>query len=444
MSYPNASLPVAAWYPDPTDPTALRWWDGLGWTPHVTSRAQQAYAAAPDPRFTDPRYQNPPVIDESRALPTLASAAQANAESPSLPTAVPTAAPSYEPAYVPSGGYQAAYLSAHPEADLSPRPGAYQSIAQQAPGGQQAYPAAPAALPSDIPTQYTVPQPPSVRPETEPIDYPSVMDGYPQPGQSATNDPGPMAASLHANRTAPQVPQPTQPVPGQFDSYPPPAVPAQLASAPAPQQAPAPAPQQSAAEYTASLLSQAPPPTIAALLGHQPPQPALSAAPAPNSDLTRRAAAQLAAAEELSQQNDAADRAAAYKVVADKAIADKAAFEAAAAQAAAEKAATAATAEQLEQAAARSTTPATPSAPTAGQQFLPEPAAQGGFTEGYQAGFRAALEGKAQVAVSEKRSREVDPNAEPVPLAGLDPANQTRPRALDPKSDPVIAPMHRG
>ena len=451
MSYPNASLPVAAWYPDPTDPTALRWWDGLGWTPHVTSRAQQAYAAAPDPRFTDPRYQNPPVIDESRALPTLASAAQANAGPAPLPTAVPTAAPSYEPAYVPSGGYQAAYLSAHPEADLSPRPGAYQQAAQQAPGGQPAYPAAAAALPSDIPTQYTVPQPPAARPETEPIDYPSVMDGYPHPGQSGANDPGPMAASLHANRTAPQVPQATQPVPGQFDSYPPPAGPAQqqgsyVAPQQPPQQAPmqqmpAPAPQPSATEFTASLLSQAPPPTIAALLGHQPPQAALSAAPAPNADLSRRAAAQLASAEQLSQQNDAADRAAAYRVVADKAIADKAAFEAAAAQAAAERAVTA---EQADQAAARLTSPATSSNPTAGQEFLPEPTAQGGFTEGYQAGFRAALEGKAQVAVSEKRSREVDPNAEPVPLAGLDPANQTRPRALDPKSDPVIAPMHRG
>jgi hypothetical protein len=340
---------------------------------------------------------------------------------------------------VPSGGYQAAYLSAHPEADLSPRPGAY----QQAPQPQQAYPA---ALPSDIPTQYPPAQQSVARPETEPIDYPSVMDGYPQPGQSPTNDPGPMAASLHANRSAPQAPPSEQPVPGQLGSYPPPG---------------APAPESSATEFTASLLSQAPPPSIAALLGNQPAQPALSAAPAPapgnqpaqpalsaapapaNSDLGRRAAAQLAAAEQLAQQNGVADKAAAYQAAAEKAIADKAAFESAAAKTAADKAVVA---EQVDQAAARLITPSTSSIPAVSQQILPEPAASGGFTEGYQAGFRAALEGKAQVAASEKRSREVDPNAEPVPLAGLDPANQARSRgqALNPNNDPLTAPAHRG
>ena len=413
MSNPNAPLPVAAWYPDPTDPAALRWWDGLRWTPHVTSRTPQA-APAPDQRFTDPRYFNPPAIDESRALPTLAAAA-ANAAPAPMPTAAPTAAPSYEPAYVPSGGYQAAYLSAHPDADLSPHPGAY----QQGPQPGQAYPTAPAALPSDIPTHYQAAQPSMARPETEPIDYPSVMDGYPQPG-SAANDPGPMAASLHANRTAPQAPQLAQPYPPQG----PPGA--------------APAPQPAATEFTASLLSQAPPPSIAALLGHQPAQPALSAAP-PNPDLSRRAATQLAAAEQLTQQSGVADKAAAYKAAADKAIADKAAFESAAAQAAAEKAALA---EQVDGASARRNA----QEPSGGRDIQPEPIPEGGFTEGYQAGFRAALEGKAQVAASEKRSREVDPNAEPVPLAGLDPTNQTRSRsrALDPGNDPLTAPMHRG
>jgi hypothetical protein len=442
----NASLPVAAWYPDPTNPAALRWWDGLGWTPHVTSRAQQA-AAGPDPRFSDPRYFTPPAIDESRALPTLAAAAADAAAAP-LPTAAPTAAPSYEPAYVPSGGYQAAYLSAHPEADLSPRPGAYQQAAQQGqtPGAPQAYPSAPAALPSDIPTQYqAAPQSPA-RPETEPIDYPSVMDGYPQPGQQAANDPGPMAAALHANRTPPPpAPQLGQPIPGQLDSYPPPNLAAQQpgsftqAQQPYPPQGmPAPAPQPAAAEYTASLLSQAPPPSIAALLGSQPAQPALTAAPA-SPDLTRQAAAQLAAAEQLAQQGNIAEKAAAYKVAAEKAIAEKAAFESAAAKTAAAKAA-------AEKEAAVKEVAEKEVAAQRGAGVLPEQAPSGGFTEGYQAGFRAALEGKAQVAASEKRSREVDPNAEPVPLAGLDPANQARSRglALDPKNDPLTAPMHRG
>jgi hypothetical protein len=391
----------------------------LRWTPHVTSRVQQA-APAPDPRFTDPRYFNPPAIDESRALPTLASAAAAAAGPAPLPAAAPTTAPSYEPAYVPSGGYQAAYLSAHPEADLSPRPGAYQQAPQpgQAPGGQSAYPSAPAATPSDIPVQYQAAQPMMARPETEPIDYPSVMDGYPQPGQQVANDPGPMAASLHANRTPPQAPQPQfgQPIPGQLDSYPPPSAPAQQQGSYPAQQGSYPA-QQAPAQSTASLLSQAPPPSIAALLGNQPMQPALTAAPA--------------------NSGGVADKAAAYQAAAERAIADKAAFESAAAQVAADKEVSA---QQADQAAARLNEPA------AGQQILPEPAASGGFTEGYQAGFRAALEGKAQVAASEKRSREVDPNAEPVPLAGLDPTNQTRSRsrALDPNNDPLTAPMHRG
>ena len=70
---------------------------------------------------------------------------------------------------------------------------------------------------------------------------------------------------------------------------------------------------------------------------------------------------------------------------------------------------------------------------------------EGGFSEGYQAGFRAALEGKAQIAAADKRSREVDPNAEPVALAGLDPANQSlsRGRQLNPTTESLAAPMHR-
>src|SRR3954463_2353056 len=29
--------PAAAWWPDPDDPLQLRYWDGDGWTTHVTS-----------------------------------------------------------------------------------------------------------------------------------------------------------------------------------------------------------------------------------------------------------------------------------------------------------------------------------------------------------------------------------------------------------------------
>ena len=31
---PFAGAPSPGWYPDPSDPYALRWWDGGGWTEH--------------------------------------------------------------------------------------------------------------------------------------------------------------------------------------------------------------------------------------------------------------------------------------------------------------------------------------------------------------------------------------------------------------------------
>ena len=45
----NAPAPVAAWYPDPTDPDSLRWWDGLGWTSHTRLRPAQVPASLPMP-----------------------------------------------------------------------------------------------------------------------------------------------------------------------------------------------------------------------------------------------------------------------------------------------------------------------------------------------------------------------------------------------------------
>ena len=40
------------WYADPAQPGAWRWWDGSGWTEHVSPppAAQQPAFAAPDPR----------------------------------------------------------------------------------------------------------------------------------------------------------------------------------------------------------------------------------------------------------------------------------------------------------------------------------------------------------------------------------------------------------
>ena len=38
----------AAWYPDPADPNALRWWDGTAWGPtHVVPPDQRSSVAAP-------------------------------------------------------------------------------------------------------------------------------------------------------------------------------------------------------------------------------------------------------------------------------------------------------------------------------------------------------------------------------------------------------------
>ena len=381
-------------------------------------------------RFTDPRYHNPPAIDESRALPTLAAAAATAAPAP-LPTAAPTAAPSYEPAYVPSGGYQAAYLSAHPEADLSPRPGAYQQAPQpgQAPGGQQAYPTAPAALPSDIPTQYTAQQPPMARPETEPIDYPSVMDGYPQPGQQVCERSRPDGRlAPRQPDSAARLPQAGQPIPGQLDSYPPPnaaapqaigyrvhGVPAQPGTASVDRRAARPPASAGGADRRASELRPRSP-------GRR---PARRGGAARATGRCRRQGGRLPGRRRQGRRRQGRVRVGRRPEPLPRRRS---------------------IAEQVDQAATRRNRPATSSIPTVGQQILPEPIGQGGFTEGYQAGFRAALEGKAQVAASEKRSREVDPNAEPVPLAGLDPANQARSRgrALDPNNDPLTAPMHRG
>lgn len=46
---PPSTSPAAAWYPDPAGSGGLRYWDGLGWTEHVTPPPPAAWAVAPAP-----------------------------------------------------------------------------------------------------------------------------------------------------------------------------------------------------------------------------------------------------------------------------------------------------------------------------------------------------------------------------------------------------------
>jgi hypothetical protein len=41
---PTSSSPPAGWYPDPAEPSVIRWWDGSAWTHHL----QPAPQASPD------------------------------------------------------------------------------------------------------------------------------------------------------------------------------------------------------------------------------------------------------------------------------------------------------------------------------------------------------------------------------------------------------------
>ncbi|MGO4251302.1 DUF2510 domain-containing protein [Paenarthrobacter sp. TAF1] len=49
QSMPGSTTP-AGWYPDPSDPRFVRWWDGTAWTAQQAPRTMQYQAPVPQPR----------------------------------------------------------------------------------------------------------------------------------------------------------------------------------------------------------------------------------------------------------------------------------------------------------------------------------------------------------------------------------------------------------
>jgi len=49
QSMPGSTTP-AGWYPDPSDPRFVRWWDGTAWTAQQAPRTMQYHAPVPQPR----------------------------------------------------------------------------------------------------------------------------------------------------------------------------------------------------------------------------------------------------------------------------------------------------------------------------------------------------------------------------------------------------------
>ena len=104
--------PEAGWYADPTDPSAVRWWDGTGWTAQtrpaprelalagaVASTSSAAVGASPTADAVDrsgPRHAAPSVRTEPRATPE-PTPAPAPAPSPAPGPVTAAAAPSSAP-----------------------------------------------------------------------------------------------------------------------------------------------------------------------------------------------------------------------------------------------------------------------------------------------------------------------------------------------------------
>lgn len=97
--------PEAGWYPDPSDRTQLRWWDGRAWTHERTS----AHGAVPVHREDPPEEGDPP-----RALtpPAPHPASPPATAGPSHAAVRPPAQPPHPPAEAPGLGYRGTAMTA--------------------------------------------------------------------------------------------------------------------------------------------------------------------------------------------------------------------------------------------------------------------------------------------------------------------------------------------
>jgi hypothetical protein len=55
VSEEQSGQPAQGWYPDPNDPSKLRWWDGSAWTDHTHGGDAAATPAEAQPAATQPQ-----------------------------------------------------------------------------------------------------------------------------------------------------------------------------------------------------------------------------------------------------------------------------------------------------------------------------------------------------------------------------------------------------
>jgi hypothetical protein len=99
-------MAAANWYPDPTDPSRLRWWDGVSWTEHTSAvpTPQRTSDAAPvpppyaEPAHPAPGYGTPSYAAHANAAPFFATPSYPGSSAPAY-AGQPQSAPFY---YVPS------------------------------------------------------------------------------------------------------------------------------------------------------------------------------------------------------------------------------------------------------------------------------------------------------------------------------------------------------
>jgi hypothetical protein len=153
---PVALGPAAAWYPDPTDPDLLRYWDGQRWTGDVAAVSALAAPGAPAASASPAAPGAPP----APAVPPAAAAPPAAKSSPSAPEPVTKEQP-MPPTTTPAGATQAAPGAQVP---AEPPPPAASDHVRQSPPAPGAAPPAPAG-----------------RPERSAVEVPKVAD----PGRQA-------------------------------------------------------------------------------------------------------------------------------------------------------------------------------------------------------------------------------------------------------------------